>query len=100
MEGFLYRNSLFVYHRICAVHRGPHCWHGDPNGLWEERYGLDSLRSEGTLGLLHVSGGTRSAKCWSVDLRGKEVRREKTEAWMGVVDAREGSLDCWPGTSP
>lgn len=51
-------------HKNDAVHRGPRCWHDDPNGLWEERCGLDSLRSEDTLGLLwkHPKGGNR-VKC-------------------------------------
>lgn len=98
--GFLNRSSLFVYHRNDAVHRGPRCWHGDPNGLWVERCGLDSLRSEDTLGLLHVSGGTRSERRWSEDPHDKKERRERTVVWRGVAGVRVESLDCWPGTSP
>lgn len=99
-EGFLNRSSLFVYRKSDAVHRGLHCWHDDPNGLWEERCGLDSLRSEDTLGLLHVNGGTRSERRWNEDPHDKEERRERTEVWKSVVDVREESLDCLPGTSP
>lgn len=52
------------------------------------------------LSYLHVNGGTRSERRQSADHHGKKERRERTEVWRGAVGAREGSLDCWPGTSP
>lgn len=84
---------LFVYHKNGAVHREPRCWHGDPNGLWEERCGLDSLRSEDTLGLLwkkkkkkegvHISGKVQRDKI-------REIKAEKiVDIAKEEVKARE-----------
>lgn len=61
------KSSLFGYHRNDAARRELHRWHGDLSGSWEETCGPDFLRTADTLELLHVNGGTRFVRRWSVD---------------------------------
>lgn len=77
-----------MYHKNGAVHKEHRCWHGDPNGLWEERCGLDSLRSEDTLGLLWKEKRKKKRVCTSVEMS-REIKLEEIKAERIVDGAKK-----------